>query len=494
MKKFLLLAGISGVVLLLGCPGKKNSMGASADCGCRTVADSNSICASFVNGRCGFCADQTCTEGDFCSYLPRDVDFLQKSEGYAEFSPVCQNAFDWFSWQSFIALNWPADSAGNPLNGPFTSNPSAPRVWESYLTMPEVFGGATRNTSGFLALGSNTKAGPHVFQGQSADLEPGSDKPLIDRNLNFTLYEIRINSVQAEFIKQYGLTTWCGQKTYYDSVSQTVTFPTGSYEKDEVGSIEIKTAWRVLIPGVDDSTHFFTRQAIITVPAENVVTKVAISDTVTVGLVGLHLVRNVSTEGNAWIWSSFEQVENAPECPDGKCPGDSTMYSFYNPSCATCSLNTAPSAAGNNFLWSVAQGSSRQYGRQYATGGYGSQIGRINPVEKSTDSISTIWRNKLKKAGSVWQYYRLIGSQWKNVEGSHGITLGIPPKQANTAMESYLQVYKPEKGSGSCMSCHGFATGVYPKLNANLSFTLKRALMDTGDCSGTGDLKVKSKK
>jgi len=116
----------------------------------------------------------------------------------------------------------------------------------------------------------------------------------------------------------------------------------------------------------------------------------------------------------------------------------------------------------------------------YANGGFGSQIGRINPVENSTDSISALWQAKLKQAGTVWQYYRLIGSQWLNAEGSRGTSVfGIPPAQANTAMESYLQVLKPATGGGSCMSCHGFATGSYDKLFANLSFTLGYPKKDT---------------
>ncbi|MBL7731049.1 MAG: hypothetical protein JNM88_07725 [Chitinophagaceae bacterium] len=484
MKKAIFLAAISGIILLLGCPGKKDGATAGKDCGCRSEKDSNSICASFVSGRCGWCAEDTCQQGDLCSYLPRDVDFYQKQAGYSTFIPACQNAFDWFSWQSFVALNWPADADGNPLKVPINEAPNAPRVWEAYLTLPEVFDGAAKNNSGFMMLGQNTKAGPHQFDGNIDDMEPGSDKPLIDRNLNFTLYEVRVNKTEADFIQKHGLTTWCGQKKFYDSVSRAVQFPSGSYESGEVGSIELKLAWRIMVPGVDDTTRFFTRKAIIVVPAANVVTKVAIRDTVTVGLVGMHLVRNVKTKGTSWIWSSFEQIDNSPECPNGNCPAGAAIYSFYNPGCTGCNLNTPPSATGNNFLWSVSQGNSRQYGRQYALNGYGSQIGRINPVEASTDSISTLWRNKLKAVKSVWQYYRLIGSQWLNAEDSRGPsnTFGIPPAQANTAMESYLQILKPGTGSGSCMNCHGFATGSYQNLNANLSFTLGYPPADSLNC------------
>ncbi len=475
MKKILVLALLAGAIALLGCPGKKKGMTAGPGCDCfNATNDTNDICTSFIDGRCGWCADKTCEMGDFCSYLPRDVDFKQKENGYSTFLPQCQNAFDWFSWQSFIALNWPADANGNPLKIPFNQQPNAPRVWESFLTLAEEYDGIAHNNSGFMILGQNTKAGPHLFDGDIDDLEPGADKPLIDRNLNFALYEVRVNKTHADYIQKHGLTTWCGQKRFYDSVSRVIQFPSGSYGSDSVGAIELKTAWKVLVPGVDDTTRFFTRKAIIVVPKEYVVTKVEIRDTVTVGLVGMHLVRNVSNKGGEWIWSSFEQIDNSPECPNGNCPTDSAKYSFYNRACSTCTLNKAPSADKNKFLWSVGKGLTKQYGRQYAFAGFGSQIGRINPVEQSTDSISRLWQKKLAGMGSVWQYYRLIGSQWLNAEDSHGqtSTIGIPTAQANTAMGSYLQVVKPKTGSGSCMSCHGFANGSYNKLNANLSFTL----------------------
>jgi hypothetical protein len=195
-------------------------------------------------------------------------------------------------------------------------------------------------------------------------------------------------------------------------------------------------------------------------------------------------VRNVETKGGEWIWTSFEQIDNAPECPGGNCADSSKIFSYFNPSCSTCVVNKPPVAKDNNFLWSVATGNNRQYGRAYSNGAYGSQIGRINAVERSTDSISTIWRNKLKQLNSVFQYYRLIGSQWLNAEDSRGPanTVGIPTAQANTAMESYLQIVKPKTGSGSCMSCHGFATGSFSKLNANQSFTLGYPPADSANC------------
>lgn len=481
------------VVVIAACPNPK--LGTATDCGCTEqfpVKADSPLCTVFLKGHCGFCADQTCDSGGaLCSYLPRDVDFMvgapgKSRAGYSTFIPICQKPFDWFSWQTFVALNWPADSAGNPLPVSIGQNPGAPRVWESYQTLSEIFNPGSKSGGGLLRLGQITKAGPHVFPGNIANLEAGSNQPLIDRNLNFALYEVRVNPEEAKYIQASGLTTYCGQKAYYEKGNRNVNFPMGSYEKDNVGSMEMKTAWRVLVPGVDNFAKYFTRLAVIEVPASYVVGKVPILDTVTVGLVGMHIIRKVSTQGSEWIWSSFEHIGNGPDCPDGKCPPNPGQWAFFNSGCTNCPLNTPPATSDPDFLWSPKQSSGNpQYARRYAQAGYyGTQAARINPVEKSTQSISAQWQAQLK--GTVWENYRLIGSQWLNEEGSRGasLTLGIPEKQANLALETYLQPVNTNTGSGSCMNCHGGATATFSPLYSNLSFVLTYPVPDSAGCSG----------
>ena len=62
-----------------------------------------------------------------------------------------QQGFDIFSWASFVALNWPSNPDGTPMDGPITSNPTAPRVWEAYIDATGVFksqGGPARPLGG----------------------------------------------------------------------------------------------------------------------------------------------------------------------------------------------------------------------------------------------------------------------------------------------------------------------------------------------------------
>src|SRR5262249_46588032 len=66
------------------------------------------------------CPNPAKPAGQPCSDLPHDVNFKLKQAGYSTLLPVCQQPFDDFSWQSFVALNWPLKDLSNP------------RPWEQY--------------------------------------------------------------------------------------------------------------------------------------------------------------------------------------------------------------------------------------------------------------------------------------------------------------------------------------------------------------------------
>ena len=63
----------------------------------------------------------------FSSFVPHEVDIFLNN-GYQGLTPKTQPCFDVFSWQSFVALNWPANSDGSPGKGSFTDDPQAMRV------------------------------------------------------------------------------------------------------------------------------------------------------------------------------------------------------------------------------------------------------------------------------------------------------------------------------------------------------------------------------
>ena len=66
----------------------------------------------------------------------------------------------------------------------------------------------------------------------------------------------------------------------------------------------MKAAWRILVTGKDDFSRFYTRQAYYETPDQKIV------GPVTLGLVGLHVLRLTPSTGSTWFWASFEQVDN----------------------------------------------------------------------------------------------------------------------------------------------------------------------------------------
>jgi hypothetical protein len=401
-----------------------------------------------------------------CSSIPHDVNDTLRV-GYAELQDTTQKPFDIFSWQSFVALNWPADDSGQPLS---VSSPGdsagAPRVWQSYVTPQSVFGGSSISGCGgegrlLLSLMAKNAQG----LGGGAILE-ATGQPLIDRNLNFAMYDIRVNPEWVTYVDTAGLTTAQGQ------AGKEVNFTQGYYaNKDSltggtVGAIEIKAVWRILDPASgDDTTRFYAQPAAIYVPAQNSSTGSAMCiDSVTVGLVAMHIIHKTSSQPG-WVWSSFEHVELAPTCTStsSACGDTAVRYSFFDASCSsgTCPWNTPPSLAQGDttYLWAA----TAPYAAKYAIGGHGTQAVRTQAIYAPTDTTTAEWRAKL--AGTVWANYRLIGSQWLNPEVPGA---GIPQVLGNSALETYI----PDESS--CVGCHKSATDAAGEF-ADFSFLLAMA-------------------
>ena len=109
-----------------------------------------------------------------CSVAPKDNTDFDASFIYLNLEKNAQNPFDIFSWQTFVALNRPANDAGVPVGEPIGTRPDLPRVWQSYRQPGEVFGPASEDrpcpSGGDAAL---FKTGM-IFQ--------SSGLPLIDRD------------------------------------------------------------------------------------------------------------------------------------------------------------------------------------------------------------------------------------------------------------------------------------------------------------------------
>jgi len=413
-----------------------------------------------------FCATPGSTKP--CSTIPHDV-VVQVLAGYTGINPSDQKVFDAFSWQSFVALNWPGEARQALPAGAITDDPRAPRVWETYDDAADVFGtgpqGACSAGPGGKVLGQIAKNG-HVVD-PDGDYDEAVGGPLIDRNLNFVVFEKKMSPEEVAYVRDSSLNTVAGQEK-----ADTIVFPAGYYDDQatraggRVGSMELKAAWRVLDAAKgDDTTRFYTRRVAVYIPARNSATgsSLCLQD-VLVGLVGLHIIHKTQNF-EQWVWSTFEHVDNAPDCVGGagQCGQDGRRYSFFNAQCTACALNDSASRGQDStFLWEA----TAPYARRYAVQGqYGAQLARVVRIYPPTDSVNALWRERLK--GTVWANYRLIGSQWLSGELSF---TPAPDTLGNTTLESFIPT------TSSCLGCHQYATtaGTSPKF-ADFSFLLSSA-------------------
>jgi len=464
------------------------------------------------------------------SDIPHDI--LEKFLlGYSVLGAGGQRPFDIFSWQSFVALNWPADLHGHPLKDSILTHAAAPRVWEFYKTADEVFEpGKYRSTPGrrvfrvtpahnsFVQVGP-VPIDPNTFQ----PVEGAAFPPLIDRNLNFVMYDIVMNDVEYQYIKSNGLDTRAGQRKFKD-MGQKVSFPLGFYQDPikqtggSVGAIEIKTSWRLLDPRKDDFKKFYIVPGDIFIDGEFSVTGKPLHIQSMMGLVGMHIAqrttgpyRAAGTFPQNWIWSTFEHVDNAPLAANARHADDtklplpksgtapdavSRIYSFFNPDYKG-PTNELPKLVGTEktFRWN----NKPPYAARYANGGkYGTQVVRDWRIFEETNDLNEYYRDLLSGdltnwyfrnllSGTVWANYELVGTQWMadaEVAGQNG---NIPRYLSNTTMETAMQFNSTQDTTqtmtqsffeGSCLNCHQYAKMAITTsfdLDANFSYLLQRA-------------------
>ncbi|MGL4598213.1 MAG: hypothetical protein ACRCYO_11815 [Bacteroidia bacterium] len=403
-----------------------------------------------------------------------------------DIASVSQVQANLFSWQSFIAMNWPAAASGC---GPDTSNGmsilsgNGPVVWETYLTSEQVFVASPNQPDAWCASGNGThtfkklpkkiqelanKTGVYRFMHLSSKsphgLEEAVGGPLVDQNGRFVRYEVRMNEVEYNYIMKNTLWNSAGQQAFVKD--STINFPVGSTQNGTLGAMEFKAAWKVLGKG-DDPSKFYTIKAIVY--NDDTLQPSPGDNPVTLGLVGLHIGHKTQTQGN-WVWSTFEQVDNLTK-------------SFFNPNCDTCPVNQP--IAGTNYVELNPNGTPVNAP---------TQVTRVNPInDPSADSLNAYFQNLLK--GSVWANYQLVSTQWLFFETMTPLYL------ANSVQETYVQGPNPPSYGGfklrpgfdvqyftdprynpfapgvssSCMGCHYVATIPKTKAKADFSFMLGEA-------------------
>lgn len=388
-------------------------------------------------------------------------------QGKVALEPL-QEAFDFNSWLTFVALSAPA--------GGSSPGPDAPAAWQSWQDLgslmlpdgaaPPPFGSSvpppkicTGGPAGapVLQMISKTPVTPTV----SVAGQPLNTGPLIDQNGHYVRYQILVNEPMYDYIVANHLYSKAGQQAF----TGTIAFPVGDTKKDStsgtIGAIVVKASWMVLGPHDDPAKFHVTRAYVYTPPSTGVSES---CKTETLGLVGIHIVHKTAGEPQ-WIWSTFEHVDNVPTAAKAGKPTNAA-YHFYNPSCsaAKCPINKQPPQPWNASIDPFPDG-------------FHSQIVRTTKYPPEALRSAALWNDQFQPAlkGSVLANYELITTQWptdaKNPTDPNGAP--FPVYAANTTMETYVQGNVPQ-ASSSCMACHGNATTTTGK-ESDFSFVLEKA-------------------
>lgn len=346
-----------------------------------------------------------------------------------------QANFDDYAWQMFVALNWPASTTerGVADTSKKIGDPGTV-VWQTYRTSESVFledakdpGDWNSGYTSTIELSNTSKVDSDIEDKLSATSQAVGG-PLVDQNLNYVYFEKLMNKVEYDYIKS---------NTYYDlsvlqKLNKNLNMPNGS--------IEIKSAWKIMGDN-DDKTKFFTGKAKISNPNSTYNNKV-----VTVGLVGLHIIHK-SEQSPQWVWATFEHIGNDPNEKDATTA--TGHFSFFNADCKDCELNEK-------------QGSSSK--PKFAT-----QVARFTPIREDAKNANTTWQGLLKN--TIWENYELVSTQWPTQPNNPQDRTGWPTPNivANTTMETYNQ------DTSSCIGCHSTATPVGSNYRSDFSFLFLEA-------------------
>ena len=412
-----------------------------------------------------------------CAVVPKDNTDFDASFIYLNLEKNAQNPFDTFSWQTFVALNWPANEAGVPIGEPIGAGPTLPRVWQSYKQPGEVFGLTSEDQP--CHSGADAAITTDVIL-------QSSGKPLIDRDLNYVVFDTRMNGRTEQYIVGDNLDSAEGQRRFRQA-GKAVDFPRGYYEDKstrtggELGAIAVKTSWKIIDAGAsEEGGSYYTVDGLIAVPGDRSETGEALCIRARLGLIGMHIMhRTASGNGGDWIWSTFEHVDAAPiadnsldpnnilgELFTDGCQADSVgsqRYVLFNPGCKGCATNTTPEAE-----WKWFEDAPHARGHA-ARGEFGTQVVRCWKIFESTAHVNTVWHARLRD--TVWSNYRLISTQWRGSPGSELFPNGeVPRFLTNVTLETYDQY----SHGGTCMGCHAKATTLAGQ-DANFSFFLSKA-------------------
>lgn len=373
-----------------------------------------------------------------------------------------QQNFDEMSWQTFIALNWPALDNGDPNTGTPIGQQDGATVWESWKESYQIFLAKGQTPNPWNAPATIPKACEGLGSGRLLQqmgkvpdvldefIQPFQSGPLVDQSGVYTRNEIVVNQPMFNDIVNNGLYSIQGQQAFFAAdPKNTVAFSCGNNDTSQVGSLMVKASWKVLDSN-DQREKFHTVDALVYTPGNSDPSKGPVvpesCKAEPVGLVGLHIVHKTSSAPQ-WVWSTFEHVDNVPEqsTPVAERKGP---YLFYNAN-SQAEINQPPPRPWNPAIKATP-----------------SQIVRETSLTPATRTLNSTYQTLLRTVNpkSVWANYELISTQWPTLtpqppcQISKTEPLGRPAPSflANATLETYIQGTVPQ-ASSSCIACHGNA-------------------------------------
>ncbi len=318
--------------------------------------------------------------------------------------------------------------------------------------------------------------------GQLDEIIQASGQPLVDQNGRYVQYELRENPAICQAVSSCQLyTNTCLTAAY--AANPAFRWPSGSSTLP--GVAELKLSWRVMetcnLPDSppncqkDDLSEYFWVPNVTVDPYSP---KLDEAVTVTVGLVGFHLIQKTPSHPE-FIWATWEHVSNDPVCPGSnnsicqdpsKASGSlstASGWSFDNPALAPAAGCPAINDAPNEQDPSAANCLNVSYydppsGQTVDPNQPRSQVCRLFPCgggntqdQSNVQTLNQAIRNKL--AGNVWSNYFLAGTLW----GSQPPTGDpVPPAGglflANTTMETFFQANQGGTDELNCFFCHNY--------------------------------------
>lgn len=341
--------------------------------------------------------------------------------------------FQIFSWQSFLALTEPSGSSGQlefetymSWDGIFVADGQTPLKWGSE-PWPMTLGGVTK--------------------------QAGSNNDLLAQSNVEVQYDMSVNQAMYNYI--------VGNVLYnancYNAAAYNLHVPPWTDPSSVPQSLELKTAW--LPMSACDSTKYHCVKALVN------------GQSTTVGLIGFHIVHKLP-DHQEWIWSTFEHIDNAPDC--AKISNPPAGYSGWNffktgfvpvgQACTACADEDQPSncPSTNCNVPPVSDSDIPNICRtqQLTTLTCDPTQPLSNDVNDVVCLNQSVW--SLLPANSVWRNYMLVGTVWFKPGMSapdNDPSAPVPPtgqaftgntNLSNTVMETFTQQANPNCLSAGC--------------------------------------------